>query len=178
MRNWSLLLLGVAACQPAESAVLEDAVKVSNVTVSDAERQRMVDSTKAWIERVHHYAETLDSAGMANTYLQDRIQIVSAGDGDLWTSRDSVAASFARFSEGVRQHEATVKLEAGEPLIDVVAPGVVAVTYPAAITATNKKGQSSKTSHAVYSAVLVEREGHLWIVQEHQSNRPEDDQKK
>jgi hypothetical protein len=162
-----LLLLGVTACQPAESAAREDAVKVSELTVTDTERQRMEDSAKAWITMVHRYVEARDSAGLMNTLLPGA-RIVSAGDGDVFTVRDSAAAGLSNFTQAVT----TVSIKEGEPQIDVVAAGVVAVTYPFDLTPTSKKTGKAWTSHGVYSAVLVERDGRLWVVQEHQSNRP------
>lgn len=167
MRNWMLLLLAASACQPAESAVREDAVKVSEVTVSDAERQRMEDSTKAWIAKVDKHQEAKDSAGLMDTYLPGP-RIVAAANGQLFTVRDSSAAGISRFYQAVR----AVTQDVGEPYIDVVAPGVAALTYPYTYTATSKKGKTW-TVHGVYSAVLAERDGRLRIIQEHYSEPPE-----
>jgi hypothetical protein len=130
MRNWMLLLLGVTACQPAESAEREDAVKVSEVTVTDAERQRMEDSAKAWITLVNGYVEARDSVGMMGTY-PPGTRAVSAGSGELVTTKDSVASGFSSFFRSVT----AASIKEGESQIDVVAPGVVALTYLFDLTA-------------------------------------------
>jgi hypothetical protein len=167
MRNWMLLLLAVPACQAAESAVRKDAVKVSEVTVSDPERRRMEDSVVSFIARAFHDWEQGDSARLMATYMPGDGALVSAGDGLLYTSRDSVAA-FLIGLDKITGKDA----EFEKPLIDVLAPGIAAATYRIKFEGVNPD-KKKFAREGVYSMVVVEREGGLHIVQEHQSLVPE-----
>jgi hypothetical protein len=80
MRNVKLLLLGVAACRPAASARLDKAADDTPAVLTDAERQRMEDSAKAWLAITERQWEEGDSAGLMGTYLPSG-PIVSAFDG-------------------------------------------------------------------------------------------------
>jgi uncharacterized protein (TIGR02246 family) len=64
MRNVMLLLLGVAACQPAESAVRDDAVKV----LDTAEAAAGIDSLEARFMAAYNRD---DAKAIAETYTQD-----------------------------------------------------------------------------------------------------------
>ena len=91
--------------------------------------------------------------------------LVSATDGELYTSRDSVAQFYA----GLKPTDAR-KATYQTPLVDVLAPGVAAVTVAFRASGIS---QGQKFDHrGVYSAVLIERDGHLRIVQEHESFVP------
>ena len=123
MRNVLLLLLGVSACGRSAASTVDDK-KPEAGTVTADERRRMEDSVHAWLARVFHDWEDGDSVALMGTYLPGAGPLVSAGDGELYTSRDSVAA----FLIGVGQ--ITGKQGSfSKPLVDVLAPGVAAATY-------------------------------------------------
>ncbi len=85
----------------------------------------MEDSVHAWLARIFHDWEKGDSVALMGTYLPGDGSVVSAGDGELYTSRDSVAA----FLIGV--DKITGKKGSFEkPLsYDVLAPGMAAPPY-------------------------------------------------
>jgi hypothetical protein len=167
MRNVMLLVLGLAACRPAASAVRENAVDVSEVTVTDAERRRMEDSVATWIARAFHDWEQGDSARLMATYMPGDDPIVSAGDGQLYRSRDSMAAFLSDLDKITGK-----KAEFEKPIIDVLAPGIAAATYRIKFQGVNPD-KKKFAREGVYSVVVAEREGGLHIVQEHQSLIPE-----
>jgi hypothetical protein len=170
MRSWLILVLAVAACdKPGSSAVRDGSDTASPATataaVTDAERQRMEQAVNAWIKTTMTQWEQGDSAGMMSTYPASG-PLVSAGNGELITSRDSVANMLAGLSQTSNR-----KTSYQNPKIDVLAPGVAAVTL--AFRFEGKTPDKKPFNNAgVYSAVLAERDGKLQIVQEHQSVPP------
>ena len=165
MRNVLLLLLGVTACgRSAASTVAERKPEAGTVTAD--ERRRMEDSVHAWLARTFHDWEQGDSAALMATYLPGDGLLVSAGDGELYTSRDSVAAFLTGISQTTGKHASFEK-----PLVDVLAPGVAAATYKIQFGGVNPNKEKFER-RGVYSVVVVEREGTLHIVQEHQSLVP------
>ena len=166
MRNALLLLLGVTACGRSAASTVDDKKREAGTVTAD-ERRRMEDSVHAWLTRVFHDWERGDSAALMATYLPGAGPLVSAGDGELYTSRDSVAAFLTGVSQTTGKHASFEK-----PLVDVLAPGVAAATYKIQFGGVNPNKEKFER-RGVYSVVVVEREGHLHIVQEHQSLAPD-----
>ena len=169
MRNWFVLVLGMVACnKPASSPARDDATRATteaSATVTDAERQRMEQAVTAWIKTTMDQWEQGDSAALMGTYAPTG-PLVSAGNGELITARDSVANMLAGLSQTSDR-----KASYQSPKIDVLAPGIAAVTltYRFEGKTPDKKAFSNG---GAYSAVLAERDGKLQIVQEHQSMLP------
>jgi hypothetical protein len=170
MRSWVILALAVAACdKPGSSAVRDGtdttSAAAASVAVTDAERQRMEQAVNDWIKLTMSQWEQGDSAALMGTYPSSG-PLVSAGNGELTTSRDSVAGMLAGLSQTSDR-----KTSYQNPKIDVLAPGVAAVTL--AFRFEGKQPDKKPFNNAgVYSAVLAERDGKLQIVQEHQSMLP------
>jgi hypothetical protein len=176
MRNVTLLLLGVAAWQPgagegrsADSAVREDAredaVDVSEVTVTDAERRRMEDSVQTWVKMTADLWVQGDSAGLMDTYLPGD-SVVVASEGEMIRTRD-LAAMFAAGLGATSERKNTYQIHK----IDVLAPGVAAVALSFQYQGKAADKQPFNP-HGVHTAVLAERDGRLRIIQEHQSRPP------
>jgi uncharacterized protein (TIGR02246 family) len=165
MRNWMLLLLGAAACGKA-SAVPANVKEAKQALVTDAERERMEDSTKAWVQMCATKWEQGDSATLMGVYPTTG-PLVSVSNGELYTSRDSIA----HFLTGVTR---LTDRKAGFQIhhIDVPAPGVAAVVLSYRYESTNPE-KKHLVDRGVYTAVLVERDGHLQLIQEHQSASPD-----
>src|SRR4051794_34440220 len=103
MRNVLLLLLGVTACGRSAASTVDDR-KPEAGTVSADERRRMEDSVNAWLARTFHEWEQGDSAALMATYLPGDGPLISAGDGELYTSRDSVAAFLVGLDKTTGRH--------------------------------------------------------------------------
>jgi ketosteroid isomerase-like protein len=127
-------------------------------TVSDVERRRIEDSTKAWIAMTFRQSEQADSAGLMDSYVPSG-PVASAYNGELITSRDSLEQSYAGLKEvtGTKATYHDVK-------IDVLAPGVAAATMLVRHEGVYKGKKFIK--RGVYTVVLAEREGRLRLIQE------------
>jgi len=130
----------------------------ATTTVSDVERRRMEDSTNTWIAMTFRQSEQADSAGMMDSYLPSE-PVVSAYDGELITSRDSLEQSYAGLKEVTGR-----KASYHDVKIDVLAPGVAVATMLYRYEGTNKGKKFIK--RGVYSVVLAERDGRLRLIQE------------
>lgn len=167
MRKLTVVLLAlVSGCSrpSTPAATRSNPTETPTASMTDAQRQATEDSAKAWLTLGQVQFERGDSAGMMGTYLADG-PLVSAWDGKLVTSRDSVAQMLAGLSQ-VAEAKATF----GDTKIDVLAPGVAAVTATYRFQGANQ-GQKFD-NRGVYSAVLAERDGRMRVVQEHNSMLP------
>jgi hypothetical protein len=121
----------------------------------------------AFVTKAFRDWEQGDSAALMATYMPGDGPLVSAGDGLLYRSRDSVAAFLIGLGKTTGKKAAFEK-----PVIDVLAPGIAAATYRFTLEGVNP--DTKRFAHeGVYSMVVVERDGGLHIVQEHQSLLPE-----
>jgi hypothetical protein len=68
------------------------------VAITDAEGQRMEDSAKAWIAMTFKQTVQSDSAGLMSSYMPSG-PVVSAYNGQLITSRDSLEREYAGLQE-------------------------------------------------------------------------------
>lgn len=159
---WLLLLVGCG--RPAVPDPASDTSNARPAAITDAQRQATEDSVEAWLTTAEKLLEQGDSAGIMAMYVATGV-LVSAGDGKLMTTRDSVASMYA----GLGQVKGA-KVTMDDPKIDVLAPGVAAVTVPFGFEGTNQ-GQAFD-NRSVYSAVLAERDGRMRIIQEHSSTAP------
>jgi len=147
----ALLVLPACGWKPVRPATVAAGATAaaSPAGVTDVERQRMKKAVIAWLDTTMHEWQRGDSA---------------IGDGLMYTNRDSVA----RFLGGLSRI-ADKKIGHGTPTVDVLAPCVaaLAVTYRA-------QGKPPKMkpfdTRAAYTAVLLERNGQLQILQEHTSS--------
>ena len=165
VRNVLLLLLGVTACKAA-SAVPAAVKTTDEVTVTADERGRMEDSVHVWIGNTFLDWEQADSARLMDTYLPGAEAVVSAGGGELITSRDSVAQFLAGLGQTTGRRASFETPSSMSWRLEWPRPRIAS-----SLRVTTPKKQKV-THRGVYSAVLVEREGHLHIVQEHQSLVP------
>jgi hypothetical protein len=162
----ALLVLPACGWKPVRPATVAAGATAaaSPAGVTDVERQRMKKAVIAWLDTTMHEWQRGDSAGLMNSTYPTAGGWVSIGDGLMYTNRDSVA----RFLGGLSRI-ADKKIGHGTPTVDVLAPGVaaLAVTYRA-------QGKPPKMkpfdTRAAYTAVLLERNGQLQILQEHTSS--------
>jgi len=161
MRNWMLLVLGVTACGKA-SAVPADVKETKEVVVTDAERQRMVESVTAWVKWNAEAWERGDIAALMETYLPGD-SLVSMTQGKLYAARNSVEHMLDGISTDSDRHTEWQIYK-----IDVLAPDVAALALSFSYQGKHADKKPFDT-RGVYTAVLAEKGGHLRIVQEHQS---------
>jgi hypothetical protein len=165
MRNRSTLLLslllGCGGSSPPRSAESRHAV-VTSTSMTDAEQQSTMDSARAWIAPSYHQWEQGDSAGLMASY-PSAGPLVTANDGNLVTSRDSVAGFFAGLGQTTGR-----RATYDDAKINVLAPGVAAVTTTYRLRGA-RQGKKFDM-HGVYSAVLAERDARIRLIQEHQSS--------
>jgi hypothetical protein len=130
-----------------------------SLNMTNAQRQATEDSAKAFLSLAHELLERGDSAALMQMYPPTG-PLVSAGDGQIMTNRDSVGKSYGELSQ-VKDAKVTF----GDAKIDVLAPGVAAVTMPYQFEGTNQGKKFN--NRAVYSAVLAPIAGRMRSIQDH-----------
>jgi hypothetical protein len=125
----------------------------------------MVDSVLAFLERQLRLFARGDTAASMAEYWSG--PVVTVDNGRLITSRDSLGAAYRSFYGTTRSREAAFS----SPRIDVVAPGVAALTSNLVLHWTGMEGKPTEL-RGVYSAVLAVREGRVRIIQEHEFSEP------
>ena len=128
------------------------------------DRARVEDSVRVFLTRYVAAYESRDIRAVMALYPADG-PVVSAIDGHVTTSRDTLASSIGRFLERLRQ----VSFSTEPPLVSVLDARTAAVTLVFHGTGTWNDNTAFSTTGS-WTAVLGERGGRFAIIQEQESH--------
>jgi ketosteroid isomerase-like protein len=148
---------GITACGDSDPAPLPVGAADKTVTataataVGDIERNRMVDSVRAWVRLTADLWMKADSVGLMEQYLNED-SLVSVTQGVPTVARDSIEHMLDGIAKTSNRH-----IDVQIHRIDVLAPGIAALTMSFHFQG-NDPDKKHFDSQGIYSAVAAERD--------------------
>jgi ketosteroid isomerase-like protein len=153
-------------------AMLAGACTSSDRPLTDAERRAVADSLEAMVEQAYDFSSpSADGFRRLISLYPDSGRVVSASDGRILTSRDSLVAGIRYFWESVGRNMQDPRWIWERMVTDVLDRNAAVVTATYRVPHRTPQGTAHELAGAM--TLVFARHGGRWVVvQEHLSDRP------
>ena len=164
----TLALIGAISCGRAEQRA--DDSKVAAV-VTDAQRTAIADTLERMIRSAYDLTQPGDKVERLMSLYPSSGPVVSASEGVVSTSRDTLQAGIRAFWQNVGRNMREPKWTWGPMHVDVLSPDAAVLTTTYRVPHLTPLGEPHVIAGA-WTAVFQRRDGKWVIVQEHLSDIP------
>ena len=164
-----LVFAGGVACERAESR--PDAGVAAAATVTDAQRASIADTLERMIRSAYDLTQPGDKVERLMSLYPTSGPVVSASEGIVSTSRDTLQAGIRAFWQNVGRNMRDPKWTWGPMHVDILSPDAAVLTTTYRVPHLTPLGEPHVIAGA-WTAVFQRRDGKWVIVQEHLSDIP------